>query len=282
MFSFHFLYGFFGHAVTLQKLAEDLTIHRILNVKNDHYKVQYRDAEAQNVLTIGKKEFHHVDHQIKFKESWVIFEAKNIRVICLSRSIWNWRFQFFVLVTTIRLWIATTERGSCWVSNYIPAIISVRRGSSAATKLYAYSMSSVVWSYFNEPRLQKPHQWQQFLIITLQYNRQQCMHGRSQGKYQNKNEKNPIWNALISFNFSFLINNFLFIHHFQKFVFLKFMLYYILNSTNTNFFSSIQSRRRNPKFFSTKTSKFENKKKRNHMLETRIDKIFEKICSLSS
>lgn len=56
-----------------QKLAEDLTIHRILNVKNDHYKVQYRDAEAQNVLTIGKKEFHHVEHQIKFKESWVIF-----------------------------------------------------------------------------------------------------------------------------------------------------------------------------------------------------------------
>lgn len=57
--------------VVTQKLAEDLTIHRILNVKNDHYKVQYRDAE-QNVLTIGKKEFHHVDHQIKFKESWVI------------------------------------------------------------------------------------------------------------------------------------------------------------------------------------------------------------------
>lgn len=58
-----------------QKLAEDLTIHRILNVKNDHYKVQYRDAEAQNVLTIGKKEFHHVDHQVKFKESWVICET---------------------------------------------------------------------------------------------------------------------------------------------------------------------------------------------------------------
>lgn len=55
----------------IQKLAEDLTIHRILNVKNDHYKVQYRDGEAQNVLTIGKKEFHHVEHQSKFKESWV-------------------------------------------------------------------------------------------------------------------------------------------------------------------------------------------------------------------
>lgn len=55
----------------LQKLAEDLTIHRVLNVKNDHHKVQYRDSNAQNVLTIGKKEFHHVEHQTKFKESWV-------------------------------------------------------------------------------------------------------------------------------------------------------------------------------------------------------------------
>lgn len=74
MFCFLILLLFFDicYAVT-QKLAEDLTIHRILNVKNDHYKVQYRDAEAQNVLTIGKKEFHHVEHQIKFKESWVIF-----------------------------------------------------------------------------------------------------------------------------------------------------------------------------------------------------------------
>lgn len=54
-----------------QKLAEDLTIHRILNVKNDNYKVQYRDGDSKNVLTIGKKEFHHIDHQIKFKESWV-------------------------------------------------------------------------------------------------------------------------------------------------------------------------------------------------------------------
>lgn len=61
----------------VQKLAEDLTIHRILNVKNDHYKVQYRDAEAQNVLTIGKKEFHHLEHQIKFKESWVKLEKAN-------------------------------------------------------------------------------------------------------------------------------------------------------------------------------------------------------------
>lgn len=54
-----------------QKLTDDLTIHRILNVKNDNYKVQYRDPEGKNVLTIGKKEFLHTSHQTKFKESWV-------------------------------------------------------------------------------------------------------------------------------------------------------------------------------------------------------------------
>lgn len=68
---FLFLSIHVSHFSHSQKLAEDLTIHRILNVKNDHYKVQYRDGDAQNVLTIGKKEFHHVEHQTKFKESWV-------------------------------------------------------------------------------------------------------------------------------------------------------------------------------------------------------------------
>ncbi|XP_031633014.1 inositol polyphosphate-5-phosphatase A isoform X2 [Contarinia nasturtii] len=71
----YFVFGDFNFRCdtegVVKKLSEDLTIHRILNVKNDHYKVQYRDADAQNVLTIGKKEFHHVDHQIKFKESWL-------------------------------------------------------------------------------------------------------------------------------------------------------------------------------------------------------------------
>ncbi|XP_055321826.1 inositol polyphosphate-5-phosphatase A isoform X2 [Sitodiplosis mosellana] len=71
----YFVFGDFNFRCdtegVVKKLAEDLTIHRILNVKNDHYKVQYRDGDAQNVLTIGKKEFHHVEHQTKFKESWL-------------------------------------------------------------------------------------------------------------------------------------------------------------------------------------------------------------------
>lgn len=42
-----------------------------MNVKNDHTKLQYRDEDGSNVLTIGKKEFFHIEHQTKFKESWV-------------------------------------------------------------------------------------------------------------------------------------------------------------------------------------------------------------------
>lgn len=42
-----------------------------MNVKNDHTKVQYRNDNGTNVLTVGKKEFNHIDHQIKFKESWL-------------------------------------------------------------------------------------------------------------------------------------------------------------------------------------------------------------------
>lgn len=59
-----------------QKLTEDLSIHRILNMKNDHYKVQYRNNDGQNILTIGKKEFNHAEHQLKFKESWVSIRFK--------------------------------------------------------------------------------------------------------------------------------------------------------------------------------------------------------------
>lgn len=42
-----------------------------MNVKNDHTKVQYRNDNGVNVLTVGKKEFNHIDHQSIFKESWL-------------------------------------------------------------------------------------------------------------------------------------------------------------------------------------------------------------------
>ncbi|XP_055587738.1 uncharacterized protein LOC129740150 isoform X2 [Uranotaenia lowii] len=53
-----------------KKLTEDLTMHRIPNAKNDSTKVQYRDPDGSNVLTVGKKEFNHTD-QSTFKQSWL-------------------------------------------------------------------------------------------------------------------------------------------------------------------------------------------------------------------
>lgn len=55
----------------VKKLTEDLTKHRIQSAKTDSTKVQYRNADGLNVLTVAKKEFTHIDHQTKFKESWV-------------------------------------------------------------------------------------------------------------------------------------------------------------------------------------------------------------------
>lgn len=46
-----------------------------MNAKNDHTKVQYRDDEGTNVLTVGKKEFAHTEHQTKFREPWVRYES---------------------------------------------------------------------------------------------------------------------------------------------------------------------------------------------------------------
>lgn len=63
--------------MSLQKLAEELSAHRVMNAKNDFTKMQYRDDEGTNVLTVGKKEFTHIEHQTKFKESWVRFNEHN-------------------------------------------------------------------------------------------------------------------------------------------------------------------------------------------------------------
>lgn len=56
----------------LQELTENLTMHRIQHVKSDNTKVQYRNEDGTNVLTVGKKEFSHAEHQTKFKEDWVM------------------------------------------------------------------------------------------------------------------------------------------------------------------------------------------------------------------
>jgi len=57
--------------ILLQELTENLTPHRVQNVKNENDKIHYRNSTGNNVLTVGKKEFSHADHQLKFKEDWV-------------------------------------------------------------------------------------------------------------------------------------------------------------------------------------------------------------------
>lgn len=47
----------------------DLTEQKVPHLKNDHSKVQFRDSEGSVKLTVGKKEFTHVDHTI-FKQDW--------------------------------------------------------------------------------------------------------------------------------------------------------------------------------------------------------------------
>ncbi|XP_062700869.1 uncharacterized protein LOC109422023 [Aedes albopictus] len=70
----YFVFGDFNFRCdtegVVKKLTEDLTMHRIPHPKSDNSKVQYRDSDGANVLTLGKKEFTHYD-QSTFKESWL-------------------------------------------------------------------------------------------------------------------------------------------------------------------------------------------------------------------
>ncbi|XP_058825179.1 uncharacterized protein LOC131685464 [Topomyia yanbarensis] len=70
----YFVFGDFNFRCdtegVIKKLTEDLTKHQIPHAKIDNSKVQYRDSEGANVLTVGKKEFNHND-QSTFKESWL-------------------------------------------------------------------------------------------------------------------------------------------------------------------------------------------------------------------
>uniref|UniRef100_A0A182FK27 inositol-polyphosphate 5-phosphatase n=1 Tax=Anopheles albimanus TaxID=7167 RepID=A0A182FK27_ANOAL len=72
----YFVFGDFNFRCdtegVIKKLTEDLTMHRIQNTasKPDSTKVQYRDSDGVNVLTVGKKEFSHCD-QSTFKEQWL-------------------------------------------------------------------------------------------------------------------------------------------------------------------------------------------------------------------
>uniref|UniRef100_A0A336MJR1 inositol-polyphosphate 5-phosphatase n=1 Tax=Culicoides sonorensis TaxID=179676 RepID=A0A336MJR1_CULSO len=75
----YFIFGDFNFRCdtegVIKELTENLTMHRVQNVKNDNTKVHYRNSDGDNVLTVGKKEFSHSEHQTKFKEEWVELES---------------------------------------------------------------------------------------------------------------------------------------------------------------------------------------------------------------
>lgn len=78
----YFVFGDFNFrcdtAGVVQRLAERLTAHRLPAAEaaagkrsESAVRVQYCDAAGEAVLTIGKKEFVHREHQAVFKEDWV-------------------------------------------------------------------------------------------------------------------------------------------------------------------------------------------------------------------
>ncbi|XP_020817353.1 type I inositol 1,4,5-trisphosphate 5-phosphatase isoform X1 [Drosophila serrata] len=70
-----FLFGDFNFRCdtegVVKELTQNLTAHRVQNIKNENDKIHYRNSTGDNVLTVGKKEFSHADHQLKFKEDWL-------------------------------------------------------------------------------------------------------------------------------------------------------------------------------------------------------------------
>ncbi|BFF91716.1 inositol polyphosphate-5-phosphatase A [Drosophila madeirensis] len=71
----YFLFGDFNFRCdtegVVKELTKNLNAYRSENSKNENNKVHYRNSIGDTVLTIGKKEFSHVDHQLKFKEDWL-------------------------------------------------------------------------------------------------------------------------------------------------------------------------------------------------------------------
>uniref|UniRef100_A0A0K8WHV3 inositol-polyphosphate 5-phosphatase n=1 Tax=Bactrocera latifrons TaxID=174628 RepID=A0A0K8WHV3_BACLA len=71
----YFLFGDFNFrsdfAGVTKALTINLTEHRLATTNVNNLKKQYRDENGKNILTIGKKEFHHIDHQNKFRGEWL-------------------------------------------------------------------------------------------------------------------------------------------------------------------------------------------------------------------
>lgn len=73
----YFIFGDFNFRTdtggVVKKITEELTACRLQNGANvDSTKLQYRaEKDGRIMLTIGKKEFSHVDHQKIFREPWL-------------------------------------------------------------------------------------------------------------------------------------------------------------------------------------------------------------------
>ncbi|XP_060807016.1 inositol polyphosphate-5-phosphatase A isoform X2 [Amyelois transitella] len=72
----YFIFGDFNFRTdtggVVKKVTEDLSANRVQNGNSaDSSKLQYRSSDQRIVLTVGKKEFSHVDHQKIFREPWL-------------------------------------------------------------------------------------------------------------------------------------------------------------------------------------------------------------------
>lgn len=70
----YFIFGDFNFRCdtegVLKKLTKDLTEQRVPHLKPEHSKLQFQDSDGITKLTVGRKEFVHVDHSI-FKQDWL-------------------------------------------------------------------------------------------------------------------------------------------------------------------------------------------------------------------
>lgn len=56
--------------LSTQILAKDLIEQRVSHLKTDYSKLIFRDSEGSVRLTVGKKEFYHIDDQV-FNQDWL-------------------------------------------------------------------------------------------------------------------------------------------------------------------------------------------------------------------
>ncbi|XP_052863203.1 inositol polyphosphate-5-phosphatase A [Anopheles cruzii] len=91
----YFLFGDFNFRCdtmsVIKKLTQDLTMHRIRNASSNITRVQYRDADGVNILTVGEKEFSYYD-QCTFKGTWL--RQFDCELDCLRNVLYEYPITF--------------------------------------------------------------------------------------------------------------------------------------------------------------------------------------------